>query len=234
MKKIYTLCLLVLSVLIFATGCAKDNTTQPTPQPQQKKEQQSFTVTAPQAGKIIGLISEKGERISKDQPLFAIADEKLDTQVKDLITQVAVAEAELKRMENGTATASAPIDTTALSNNVTAAQNKAAKMNSLLAAGAVSRNQAQAAQQELQQAVAALQAATNAQAVQIQKASPEAQEAQKKKIVDLKKQLEEAQKLQQANEAISPCTGIIIEVKQANGSEVTQGQEILVIQEEVK
>ncbi len=232
MKKLTILCLLAMSIALLLAGCAKTDTSATTKQPEKKVELQSYTITAPKDGKIIGLISEKGERISKDQPLFAIADEKIDEQVKNLTTQVALAEAELKRMENGIAVASAPIDTTALANNVTTAQNKAAKMNNLLAAGAVSRNQAQAAQLELQQAVAALQAASASQQAQIQKASPEAQEEQKKKIEALKKQLAEAQQAQQANEALSPCTGTIVEIKQANDSIVTKGQDVLVIKEE--
>ena len=55
----------------------------------------TYAVKAPTAGKLIGLISETGERISKGQPLFAIGDAKLDKQVKDLATQVAKAEADL-------------------------------------------------------------------------------------------------------------------------------------------
>lgn len=105
----------------------------------------TYAVKAPTAGKLIGLISEKGERISKGQPLFAIGDAKLDKQVKDLATQVAKAEADLKRMQQGTPTAAPVADTSLAQANVAAAQQKAAKMNSLLRQGAVSRNQAQAA-----------------------------------------------------------------------------------------
>ena len=101
----------------------------------------TYAVKAPTAGKLIGLISEKGERISKGQPLFAIGDAQLDKQVKDLATQVAKAEADLKRMQQGTPTAAPVADTSLAQANVAAAQQKAAKMNSLLAQGAVSRNQ---------------------------------------------------------------------------------------------
>lgn len=121
----------------------------------------TYAVKAPTAGKLIGLISEKGERISKGQPLFAIGDAKLDKQVKALATQVAKAEADLKRMQQGTPTAAPVADTSLAQANVAAAQQKAAKMNSLLAQGAVSRNQAQAAQDELQRAIAQLQAASS-------------------------------------------------------------------------
>ena len=62
----------------------------------------TYAVKAPTAGKLIGLISEKGERISKGQPLFAIGDAQLDKQVKDLATQVCQGpEADLKRYAAG-------------------------------------------------------------------------------------------------------------------------------------
>ena len=81
----------------------------------------TYAVKAPTAGKLIGLISEKGERISKGQPLFAIGDAKLDKQVKDLATQVAKAEADLKRMQQGTPTAAPIADTSLAQANVAAA-----------------------------------------------------------------------------------------------------------------
>ena len=64
-------------------------------------------------------------------------------------------------MQQGTPTAAPIADTSLAQANVAAAQQKAAKMNSLLAQGAVSRNQAQAAQDELQRAIAQLQAASS-------------------------------------------------------------------------
>lgn len=84
----------------------------------------TYAVKAPTAGKLIGLISEKGERISKGQPLFAIGDAQLDKQVKDLATQVAKAEADLKRMQQGTPTAAPVADTSLAQANVAAAQQK--------------------------------------------------------------------------------------------------------------
>ena len=150
----------------------------------------SYAIKAPSAGKIIGLISEKGERISKGQPLFAIENTKLDKQVKELKLQIAKSEADLKRMQQGTPTA-VPAGNLALAQaNVTAAQQKAAKMNDLLAQGAVSRNQAQAAQNELNQALAQLQAATSV-SVSFHPATPAQIEAQQKLIEQLKKQLAE-------------------------------------------
>ena len=171
----------------------------------------TYAVKAPSAGKILGLISEKDERISKGQPLFAVEDTKLDKQVKDLAAQVAKAEADLKRMQLGTPQAVQTGNLALAQANVAAAQQKAAKMNSLLAQGAVSRSQAQAAQNELNQAVAQLQAATSV-TVSMQPASPAQIEAQQKLIEQLKKQQAKALAQQQKNEAQSPCTGVITDM----------------------
>lgn len=184
----------------------------------------TYAVKAPTAGKLIGLISEKGERISKGQPLFAIGDAKLDKQVKDLATQVAKAEADLKRMQQGTPTAAPVADTSLAQANVAAAQQKAAKMNSLLAQGAVSRNQAQAAQEELQRAIAQLQAASS---VSFKPASPAEIDAQQKLIVQLKAQQAAAIAQQEKNEGNSPCTGIITDLQAANNATVQKDQVIL-------
>lgn len=188
----------------------------------------TYAVKAPSAGKILGLISEKDERISKGQPLFAIEDTRLDKQVKDLAAQVAKAEADLKRMEQGTPTAVPVGDLSLAQANMAAAQQKAAKMNALLAQGAVSRNQAQAAQNELAQAAAQLQAATSV-AVSMQPASPAQIEAQKKLIEQLKQQQAKALAQQQQNEAASPCTGIITDILLANNASATQDQVVLQI-----
>lgn len=164
----------------------------------------TYAVKAPTAGKLIGLISEKGERISKGQPLFAIGDAKLDKQVKDLSTQVAKAEADLKRMQQGTPTAAPIADTSLAQANVAAAQQKAAKMNSLLAQGAVSRNQAQAAQAELQRAIAQLQSASSV-SVSFKPASPAEIDAQQKLIVQLKAQQAAAMAQQEKMKATAPA-----------------------------
>lgn len=225
--KIFAAVFLLLTA-IFTGGCQAPKSKSAAKNPAQTV---SYTIKAPIAGKIIGLIAEPGERISQGQPLFAISDENLDRQVKNLQTQLAKAEAELKRLEQGTVNAAPQGDIQAAQARVAIAQQKAAKMNQLLAQGAVSRNQAQAAQAELAQATAQMQSAAQL-AVSSRPASPEAKAAQAKTIEQLKKQLVQAQALQQANEAVSPCTGTIAKVKAANNTEVTQNQEIIIINEE--
>lgn len=224
MKLIKVICILTACAALILSGCGLQNSKSlgsaaisiPT-----------YDIKAPAAGKILGLISEKGERISKGQPLFAIEDTKLDKEVKDAAAQLAKAEADLKRMQQGTPTASVSgADISLAQANVAAAQQKAAKMNSLLSQGAVSRSQAQAAQAELARATAQLQAASQV-VVSIKPASPEQIEAQKKLIEQLKAQHAALLQKQQENEAQSPCTGIITELKAANNATAQKEQTIL-------
>lgn len=186
----------------------------------------TYAVKAPSAGKLLGLISEKGERISKGQPLFAVGTDSVDSKVKDINTQLAKAEADLKRMEVGTSAPVPAIDLSAAQASVAAAQQKAAKMNALLAQGAVSRNQAQAAQNELAAATAALQAASSA-TVHTKPASPEQIAAQKKLVEQLKQQQTAALAKQQQNEGLSPCTGVITELAAKNNDSVQKDQVVL-------
>lgn len=188
----------------------------------------SYEVKAPTSGQIIGLITEKGERISKGQPLFAIGDQQLDAQVKEAAAQTAKAIAELKRLQQGSVNAPPPVDISQAQANLAAAQQKAAKMNNLLAQGAVSRRQAQAAQTELQQASASFQAASRA-AVSSQPASPQTIAAQQKLVDELQRQQAQIQARQQANEAASPCTGVVAKLLAANNDVVRQGQSVLEI-----
>lgn len=226
MKLIKVICILTACAAVFLSGCGLQNNKSlgsaaisiPT-----------YAIKAPAAGKILGLISEKGERISKGQPLFAIEDTKLDKEVKDAAAQLAKAEADLKRMQQGTPTAAvSTADISLAQANVAAAQQKATKMNSLLAQGAVSRSQAQAAQAELTRATAQLQAASQV-VMSIKPASPEQLEAQKKLITQLKAQHAALLQKQQANEAQSPCTGIITELSAANNATAQKDQPVLQI-----
>ena len=107
-------------------------------------------------------------------------------------------------MQQGTPTAAPVADTSLAQANVAAAQQKAAKMNSLLAQGAVSRNQAQAAQDELQRAIAQLHAASSV-SVSFKPASPAEIDAQQKLIVQLKAQQAAAIAQQEKNEGNRSC-----------------------------
>lgn len=223
--------LLLLGLALLVTGCAQQSIAQSKANATDAPAKGSYTITAPATGKLIGLISEKGERVSKGQPLFAISDAQLDAQVKDLQTRLAKAEAELKRLQQGTLNAAPAGDLSAAQAKVTAAQQKAAKLNALYAQGAISRQQAQNAQNELAQATRELQSATQL-VVSSRPASPADIEAQQKGVDLLKLDLAKALAKQQEGEALSPCTGVITEVKASNNAQVEAGQVILVMQEE--
>lgn len=188
-----------------------------------------YDIKAPANGKILGLISEKNERISKDQPLFAIEDNKTDTSVKDISLQLALAEAELKKLEQGTDTQVPAEDLQSAQSNFYQAQQKANKMNNLLAQGAVSRNQAQAAQKELERATIRLQLASQL-VITKTPANPQSIATQKQRIEELKKQKQNNLQQQQANEALSPCTGIITNIQASNNTVAKKGAIILQIQ----
>lgn len=190
----------------------------------------AYDIAAPSGGEILGLIAEKGERITKGQPLFAIADDAADKAAAQLTTNLAKAQAELKAMEEGISApaGSSPAAVSAASAALSAAQQKADKMNRLLAMGAVSKRQADAANAELSRARADLAAAQSHSILQCP-ASPEAIASKKQVIEAIKKELAVAEARQRANEAASPCTGIIT-AKEANiGDTAAKGQRILTI-----
>ncbi len=220
---------MVLVLLALASGCSQQKPNSSSAKPAEKKQIQIYNITAPKPGKVIGLILEKGERISKDQPLFAIADEVLSSQLNKVTTELAKAEAMLKVMQTGTPapnTANLP----ALQAQVDTAQQKANKMNSLLAIGGVSRVQAQAAQSELQRAKQALANAQN-QSSASKPASPEAIAEQEKQIISLKKKKKDLQKKLHQNEVASPATCLVKEIRVKNGENVNTQQILLVLED---
>lgn len=225
-------CLYIIVASLLAcfclAGCAKTAT--PTPATVTKKAGgQTYTITAPKDGKAIGLILEKGERISKDQPLFAMQDDVLKAQMAKVTTEIAKEEARLKVMQTGVTTV-APLDVSALTAAQNAAQQKANKFNNLLAQGAVSRKQAEQAQQELTAATQALQAASR-QGLTTQPASKEAQAVQQQKLTALKAEQDKIRKQLQSTEVNSPATCIVKEVKIKNGATVKKDQVIMILEE---
>jgi len=215
-------------ICIFSfTGCTKQNSFSSSNASTKPSTPIIHTIKAPKAGKLIGLIVEKGERISKDQPLFAMQDETLSKQMVSVSTEIAKEKAKLKVMQTGIPS-SAPVNLTALQAQQEAAKKKAAKMNSLYAIGGVSRKQAEAAQQELVQANQALANASKQTSTKI--ASKEEQEIQAKKITALKEQQNKIRTQLQANEVTCPDTCIVKEVKVKNGEQVQSNQVILILE----
>lgn len=228
MKYILKLALITLCILGLITGCSKKKAT--VNEVQQKKTiPQTYTITAPKAGIVIGLILEKGERISKEQPLFSIKDEALNKELDKLDTDIATSEAKLQVMKNGK-----PVDSGAniptLQSRLKQTQDKSEKMQRLLNAGAISRKQAEAAQAELQQANSALAAAQLA-ATASKPASPKELEEETKKLEKLQDSRRLLWHKLQSNEVLCPATCIVKEVQERNGSVVKKGQTILILEE---
>ena len=219
--------LLTICLLLALSGCSQKAPTTAKQTSKTPTTPQTYNITAPKAGKIVGLIAEKGERISKDQPLFAMYDEELSKQMSTLVTDIAKEEAKLKVMQTGVPSASGVSQAT-LQARYQAAQEKAAKMNNLYAQGAISRRQAEAAQAELAAASSAL---ASGGAASTKPASKEEQEAQGKKIAALKEQQNKTRQALQKNEVVCPATSIVKEVKLKNGDMVTTNQLVLVLEE---
>ncbi|MFQ9934949.1 MAG: hypothetical protein ACLRXQ_01550 [Phascolarctobacterium faecium] len=97
MKKL----LLLFCSLLLVAGCGKPAATLPTVIGSGSVDIPAYKITAPAAGKILGLILESGERIGKGQPLFAIEQPELDAAVEDAATEAARADAELTNLESG-------------------------------------------------------------------------------------------------------------------------------------
>lgn len=186
-----------------------------------------YNVTAPASGKVLGLILKEGDRISKEQPLFAIEDTSLDAQIKEAAVNSARAEAELKAMQNGGSAQRSAADTaTARARLQNAAENEQ-KMARLYKIGAIARRQYEQAAAEKAAAEAALSAAS-AQSV---KASPEEIKSQEEKAAGLKQKYNGLLQQQLMLEAESPCTGIVAKIYISSGQGAVKGEQVLSIRD---
>lgn len=215
------MCGLVLTTF-FSFGCAKKNDTS---LGETKLIIPTYTINAPAKGKILGLILEKGEHIGKGQPLFAIASDEIDAKVKNTSEELVKAEAELKRLEIGSTLQVSTSELAIAKERVAKAEANAAKMNSLLVAGAVSRKQAQQAEAELASARAGLNALSGQSGKQ--KASPETIAKQKEVVKSIKENNEAALKKQSSYEALAPNSCVVTEKLVKNGDEVDKDQAVL-------
>ena len=219
----YLKIIICLLLPLYMYGCSLKQP--PAPQAATKQPAtRSCEVKVPRAGKIIGLIAEPGERISQGQPLFALADEESDKRCAQIATTLATEQAKLKLMETGKPAVNSDLST--LEGQVAATRQKATKMDMLLAQGAVSRRQAEAARQELQQAERLLQAARQQQQNALP-SSPEAIAEQKQKLTQLLAEQKLWLAKQQENEIVCPATGIIKEILLQNGAEAQKDQVVL-------
>ena len=226
MKKL----LLLFCSLLLVAGCGKPAATLPTVIGSGSVDIPAYKITAPAAGKILGLILESGERIGKGQPLFAIEQPELDAAVEDAATEAARADAELTNLESGSgeqAIAAADYSLQSAESSYQAAEQNYQKMASLYAQNAIARIKVEQAQAAL--AEANLEAAKAHQTRLTAKASPEAIEQQKQAALQAQQHYQQLLQKQQTNEAQSPCTGIVTEKLLSSGDTAAQGQHILTI-----
>ena len=76
----FTFIIFTILIMLFSAACKNE-----TKAPALGSGSVYFTVydiTAPAEGQILGLILEKGDRIGKEQPLFAIDDKQLAEEIK--------------------------------------------------------------------------------------------------------------------------------------------------------
>ena len=222
----FTFIIFTILIMLFSAACKNE-----TKAPALGRGNVYFTVydiTAPAGGQILGLILEKGDRIGKEQPLFAIDDKQLAEEIKQADANAARAEAELKIMQNGQ---SCPNNGAALAAQQQYEQASAqeAKMASLYKIGAIARRQYEAASAEKSAALAALNAAKNAGS--LVKASPEAIAQKQEELKTLKKKYNALMQKQLALETESPCTGIVEEKYHNAGETAAAGEKILSIRD---
>ena len=211
--KRFTFIIFTILIMLFSAACKNE-----TKAPALGSGSVYFTVydiTAPAEGQILGLILEKGDRIGKEQPLFAIDDKQLAEEIKQADANAARAEAELKIMQNGQSSPNNGAALAAAQQQYEQASAKEAKMASLYKIGAIARRQYEAASAEKSAALAALNAAQNAGS--LVKASPEA--------------IAQKQEEQLALETESPCTGIVEEKYHNAGETAAAGEKILSIRD---
>lgn len=223
----FTFIIFTILIMLFSAACKNE-----TNSPALGSGAVYFTVydiTAPAGGQILGLILEKGDRIGKEQPLFAIDDKQLAEEIKQADANATRAEAELKIMQNGPSSPNNGAALAAAQQQYEQASAQEAKMASLYKIGAIARRQYEAASAEKSAALAALNAAQNAGS--LVKASPEAIAQKQEELKTLKKQYNALMQKQLALETESPCTGIV-EEKYHNASETAAaGEKILSIRD---
>ena len=220
--KRFTFIIFTILIMMFSAACKNE-----TKAPALGSGSVYFTVydiTAPAEGQILGLILEKGDRIGKEQPLFAIDDKQLAEEIKQ-----ARAEAELKIMQNGQSSPNNGAALAAAQQQYEQASAKEAKMTSLYKIGAIARRQYEAASAEKSAALAALNAAQNAGS--LVKASPEAIAQKQEELKTLKKKYNALMQKQLALETESPCTGIVEEKYHNAGETASAGEKILSIRD---
>lgn len=227
MKKL----LLLFCSLLLVAGCGKPAATLPTVIGSGSVDIPAYKITAPAAGKILGLILESGERIGKGQPLFAIEQPELDAAVEDAATEAARADAELTNLESGSgeqAIAAADYSLQSAESSYQAAEQNYQNGLSLRSkryrqdqsgtgTGSTGGSRSQPGSRQSASDTFDCQSFTRSYRTAKASSTPGTTA------------LSTAAAKQQANEAQSPCTGIVTEKLLSSGDTAAQGQHILTI-----
>ncbi|MEE3478640.1 MAG: HlyD family efflux transporter periplasmic adaptor subunit [Succiniclasticum sp.] len=187
-------------------------------------------VKAPAAGKVQGLIVEKGERIRKGEPLFGIASADGKTDPGPKAKELAKAQAELHRAQSGNSAADRAAAAAAVQSalaSLQAANNNYQKMSRLYGIGGVSKRQLDMAAQN-QAAAQNNLAAAQARLAQAQSAPKQDPAALQEKVAKLKEAYE-AEAERSGNEVKAPFTGLIDAAALKNGTAVQAGQTVLTL-----
>ena len=227
--KFYYLLALVLVLGLCAAGCGTTKT-KSTVTLTGKIEVPLLAITAPREGKILGLILEKGDRIRKDEPLFAITQKSEDAGIEKATSDLARAEAELKNAKSGASAAQIGAATGAVASSeatVTQYQQLYTKIANLYNVGGIAKKKVDQAQADL---VAAQEnyTATKQYLQQLQtRATPTAVSDLETKVQKLKAAYDAELKAQTASEVHAPSTCRILEVLVKNGATASVGQNIM-------
>lgn len=227
--KLYWLLLLILFCTLIISGCSP-NKTKRTLTATGKLENPVTAITAPRSGKVLGLILEKGDRIRKDEPLFAIAQKEQDAGVEKATVELTKAEAELKNAKGGASAIQIAAARGAAANaeiSVTQARELQTKMERLYQVGGIAKQKLDLSRENLA-AAEATQAAAQERLQQLTtKATPEAIKSLETKVQQLKTAYEAETKKQTANEIHAPSTCLVTDILVKNGSEAAEGQTVM-------
>lgn len=223
-------CTLLLSLLL--TGCTNTQSKR-TLKLTGKLTAPTFAITAPRPGKILGLISEKGERIRKGQPLFAIPQAGDNEAIDQATAELTRAQSQLQNATGGNnagAIASANYALQSALSQVATAQQNYAKMNKLYSVGGVSRQKLEQAQTALSYAQESVEAAREQQARATAQPTQEEIADLQQQVNTLKAAYDKALEGQTGSEILSPSTCIVQEVLLKNGTEAAEGQNVMTLQ----
>ncbi len=224
--------LIILIISLFTLGCNSDKEVADISATARIRIP-TYNVVAPKAGKLLGIIAEKGERIRKGQPLFAIEDLDADTEVNVANSNLARLEAELDNIQSGNidrSISAASSSVAGAEENFKAAQQTYDKMLNLYNIGGLPKNKLDTFVAQRNAAQGNLEATRSHLANLQRKKTPEAIKELEANIANAKTTAEGAQAIQESNEGICPTTGIITEIASKTGDVVAKGDTVIIIQ----